>query len=188
VSISYKNILFSLIITITLGFAIWATLSNVPGNNVLAKTKLLPDAFMEDVTSTVMDKQGKVKMKIISPKMTHYAESDTTQLLNPQLILHRKSPTPWYINSRYGEATHGTDNVKFWDDVVIRHAADQTNPPTLIKTSSLLIHPDAQTAETIDPITLTQPSLTVKATGMYADMASGNIKLLSKARGEYAPT
>jgi lipopolysaccharide export system protein LptC len=146
-----------------------------------------PDAYMEDVVALVLDKQGKPKMKIISPKMVYYAKDDKTLLTTPQLTLYRKSPQPWYITSKFAEATEGTEHVFFKEQVVIQHAADINNPATVIKTTTLLVHPEMQLAETNDPITLIQPNLVVKGTGMHADINKGDIKLLSEARGEYVP-
>jgi len=183
-----KNILISLVVIMIVGLAAWTTLPH-SAKNRLATTQaaLLPDAFMEDINAIVMNKEGKIHMKIVAPKMIHYAENDLTQLSTPQLTLYRNSPKPWYINSKYAQATMGIELVHFWDNVTIHHAADQNNPATLIKTSKLLVHPNKQTAETNEFITLTQPSLVVQATGMFADLNTGNIKLLSKARGEYVP-
>jgi lipopolysaccharide export system protein LptC len=127
-------------------------------------------------------------MKVITPKLVHYAESDTTHFTTPQLVLYRQSPQPWYVTSKFAKATQGTDNVNFWENVTIHHAADTNNPATLIKTTTLTVHPNDKTAETKDFITLTQPNVIVKATGMFADMNTGDIKLLSQARGEYVPS
>ncbi len=101
--------------------------------------------------------------------------------------MYRKSPNPWYVTAKFAKATQGIENVYFWKNVVIHHAADFNSPATLIKTTTLMVHPNKQTAETNDIITMIQPSLVVKATGMHADMNNGDIKLLSQARGEYEP-
>lgn len=186
---TYKNTIISLIMIIALGFATWSTLLSFrPQTTVAPKTAQLPDAFMEDVVALVMNKQGKPTMKIVTPKLVHYSESDTTNFTTPQLTLYRKSPQPWYITSKFAKATQGNENVDFWDNVVIHHAADRNNPSTLIKTPTLTVHPNKQTAETNNFITLIQPNLVVNATGMFADMNTGEIKLLSQARGEYAPS
>jgi lipopolysaccharide export system protein LptC len=173
---------------IVVGLATWTTfLSYRPQNNMLANASPLPDAVMEDVIALIMDKQGKPSMKIVTPKLIHYTENDTTHLSSPALTLYRKSPIPWYVTAKYAKATQGIENVFFWENVVIHRAADENNPMTLIKTTTLLVHPNKQTAETQDNITMIQPNLMVQATGMYADMNTGDIKLLSKARGEYVP-
>ncbi|RDI48782.1 LPS export ABC transporter periplasmic protein LptC [Aquicella lusitana] len=186
----YKNTIISLGFIAAMGFAAWTALLSYyrPQTITPTQSRHIPDAFMEDVVAVIMGKQGKPKMKIVTPKMVHYSENDTTQLLAPQLTLYRKSPQPWYITSKYAKSTQGIDTVDFWEDVVIHHSADTDNPATLIKTPTLTVHPNEQTADTKDHITMIQPNTIVKAVGMHADMNTGNINLLSQARGEYVPT
>jgi lipopolysaccharide export system protein LptC len=181
----YKNILLSFVMMIVIVLAAWTTLR--PKKISIYQTSSLPDAFMEDVISIVMDKEGNPKMQIITPKMTHFVENDTTHLVAPKLTLYRKSPVPWNVTSKFAKTTQGTENVDFWGDVLIHHPGDGSNPATTIKTTTLTIYPNKNIAETDDLITLMQPNLVVKATGMHADMNTGDIKLKSRARGEYAP-
>jgi len=184
---TYKNTLTTLFI-IALGLAASMTfMFNNSDDKKTANQTLLPDAFMENVVATTMDKYGKPKMKIVTPRLTHYAENDTTQLVSPELTLYRKSPTPWYITANHATATQGADLIHFKQDVVIHHAADSDHPATLIKTPSLTVHPSDQTAETDEFITMTQPNTLIKAIGMRANMNTGDIKLLSQAKGEYVP-
>ena len=184
----YKYSLFSILIMMVVGVTTSITFfSWRPQNVSTTRSSLRADAIMEDVSAVIMDKFGKPKMKIVSPRMLHFAENDTTQLLDPELTLYRKSPTPWFIKSRYAKATQGIENVNFWENVTIHHAADENNPSTLIKTPTLTVLPNKQTASTTDFITMEQPNLIVKATGMHADMNTGDIRLLSDARGEYVP-
>lgn len=173
---------------LAMGLAAWTTLLSLYPKIVKTRpTSLLPDAFMEEVISISMDKEGNPTMQLITPKMVHFAENDTTHILSPQLTLYRKSPVPWHITSKYAKTIQGTERVEFWDNVLIRHPGDANNPETLIKTLSLTIHPNKNIAETKALITLTQPNLTVNAIGMNADMNTGDIKLISQARGEYVP-
>jgi lipopolysaccharide export system protein LptC len=185
---TYKNIFISFLMMVTMGLAAWtALLSLRPQKISTHQNTSLPDAFMEDVISIVMDKEGNPKMQIITPKMIHFVENDTTHLTTPKLTLYRKSPIPWQVTSKFAKATQGTEKVNFWDDVLIRHPGDNNNPATVIKTPTLTIHPNKNIAETNDFITLIQPNLEVNATGMRADMNTGDIKLMSRARGAYVP-
>lgn len=147
----------------------------------------LPDAFMEEVSALILDKEGNPHLKIITPKMVHYADNDTSHFDTPQVILYRNSPNPWRITANFAKASNGIDRIDCWDNVIIQHTADQSTPNTLIKTPTLTIHPDTQVAETTDSIMLIQPGIVVKSTGMLANMDSGDIKLMSEARGEYVP-
>jgi lipopolysaccharide export system protein LptC len=158
-----------------------------PASIIETNHPALPDAIMEDVVSMIFDKQGKPRLKIVTPRMVHYLESDATDLTTPEVTLYRQSPQPWRITAEYAKATEGANKVDFWDNVIIQHTGDGNTPTTLIKTPTLTVHPDSQTAQTRDAITLIQPSIVVKSVGMFADMDSGNIKLLSEAVGEYVP-
>lgn len=187
-SLTEKFHLVRLALIVMAGLAIWTTfLLYEPAGVELSEMVIQPDAFMREINAIIMDKLGRPSLKIVAPKLIHYQHNDTTQLQDPQLTLYRKSPNPWYITAKYAKATEGMEKVNFWDDVVIHHAADSNSPATVIKTESLLMHPSQQTAETTDPITMIQPNIVVKAVGMYADMNTGNIKLLSQSKGEYAP-
>lgn len=185
---SYKNAIISLLMITAVGFATWATLSFYrPTTTITTPTIELPDAYMEDVVAFVMDKFGKPSMKIVTPRMVHFAKNNTSRLTTPEIVLYRESSKPWYITAKYGKSSQGVAQVDFWENVELFHPADEANPDTWIKTSILTIHPNQQTAFTNDIITLTQENLLLQAIGMQADMKSGNIKLLSHARGEYAP-
>lgn len=185
---AYKNTLMGLSLIIISLFGVWTILLSYNASQTASpKNNDLPDAFMEEVTAVTMDKQGKPRMKVETPKLVHYPTKDTTQLFSPQLTLYRNSPKPWFITAKFATATDGVEDIYFFDNVIIHHAADENNPATLIKTSALTVYPNKKLAETNDFITMTQPSLIVKAVGMKADMNTGNIKLLSQARGEYVP-
>lgn len=184
---THKNQFISFLTLATAFICMWLTGYYRAQSNVLIQPNQLPDAFMENVRTTVLNKDGNPSMKIASPKMTHYAQNDTTNLINPSLTLYHKGPQPWLITSKFATATEGVDNIQFSQDVNIQHPGDNENPLTLIKTATLLVHTVTQTADTSDLITLIQPSISVKAIGMHADLNAGDVKLLSQARGEYAP-
>ncbi|EKD70987.1 MAG: hypothetical protein ACD_46C00306G0004 [uncultured bacterium] len=181
-----KNIIISLFLIITIGLAAWTTLSYHSPTLVTTNTEQ-PDAYMENVSATIMNKQGKVELKIMTPKMTHYAKNNSSDFIEPQLTIFRNSSQPWYISSQYAKAMNGTEILHFWDNVIIHHAADQNTSAMVIKTSTLNVYPDKKTAETDAAISMSQPNLVVHGIGMFADINAGDIKLLSNARGEYVP-
>lgn len=181
----YKNTFISICMVAIIGLAAWTTLSYHPQEQSSLPAATLPDAYMEDVVALIMDKQGKPKIKIETPKMVHFTNNDISELTNPHLTVYRQSPQPWFITAKFARAKHGIDHVDFWEDVMIHHACDLMSPSTIIKTPKLTVHPNDQTAETDSNIILIQPNIVVKAIGMIANMADGNIKLLSQAQGEY---
>lgn len=155
--------------------------------NARPQEAILPDAFMQNVSAVILDKSGKVSMKIDTPRMIHYAEHDTTHFEAPHIAMYHHSPNPWLIDAKNAVARDGLETVVFHEDVSIHHPAEYSNPATMIKTNSLTVHPNTKTAETDDFITMTQPNTIIKGIGMFADLDAGDIKLLSEAKGEYTP-
>lgn len=184
-----KNNFFSLLIILAAIVTAWATFWSFTQSTTIPtiKPEIQPDSYMEDIHAVFMNKFGKPSMKIVTPYLVHFNEGDTTHFTLPQLTIYRETPQPWYITAKTAQSTAGMENVLFQDNVVIHHAGDLNSPATVIKTSTLMVHPNKKTAETDQPITMIQPDLTVNAIGMHADMNTGEIKLLSQARGEYAP-
>lgn len=185
----YKNLIISLSLLLTITLLTWMSIGfwSYRTQEVKLLNPNLPDAFMQDVVALLLDKEGHLKLKIVSPKLIHYVSDDTTRLYFPKLTLYRKSPKPWLITAKNAKATDGIENIDFWDNVVIHHEEDDRNPSTLIKTSALTVFPNQNLAETEKHITLIQPSLKVNAKGMKANLNTGDVNLLSEAKGEYAP-
>src|SRR5205085_12341372 len=97
-----RNVIFSCLLITALFLSGWSSfiIYHKKSSATLADSGK-PDAFMEEVVATMLDKQGKPTLKIISPKMTHYLENDTTVIIKPILTLyrttHQKSPKPWHL-------------------------------------------------------------------------------------------
>lgn len=149
-----------------------------------------PDAFMEEVVATIIDKQGRPSLKIVSPKMTHYIENDATDIVKPLLTLYRssrqKAPKPWRLTADHARALQGVSQIRLWDNVIINHPGDAEDEKTRLLTKTLNVYPDKQLAETLDPVTISQPFTQIQAIGMNADLSTGAVKLLSQTRGEYS--
>jgi lipopolysaccharide export system protein LptC len=132
-----------------------------------------------------MDQHGEPSLKIISPKIVHYAENDTADIEQPLISIYHQSPIPWHIKSRYAKATQGISTILFWDQVVIDHPADHNTATTLIKTTRLTITPTEKRAQTDQWITLQQPGIVAQGIGMLANLRDGTIHLLSAVEGAY---
>ncbi|MBA3660694.1 MAG: LPS export ABC transporter periplasmic protein LptC [Gammaproteobacteria bacterium] len=185
----YKNALLLFFSLLVISIALWTTILSLKRKTPVTLSKVSkPDAYMENVIAQIMDKQGKLKMKIVTPKVVYYSDKNISHLTTPTITLYRRSTWPWYISSKTAEAIDGIERINFYEDVAIQHPADQSNPATLINTTTLVVFPNKQIAQTEAAITFCQPNLKVTAKGMFADMDKGSIKLLAETRGEYAPT
>lgn len=186
--LTIKNFIFSALLLLAIALSGWSIFIAKKALPSTANQTHQPDAFMENVVTTVMNKEGKPALKVAAPKMVHYAENDMTDITTPHVTVFRQSPQPWYIDSDFGKALNGTEEINFSSHVVIHHPNDSENPLTIMKTATLTVFPDKQTAQTDAAITITQPDATIYAIGMLANLTNGTVQLLSQARGEYVPT
>lgn len=184
---TYRLILISFF-SLGIAFCAWSWLP-ASKNAAIVSTHhraSVPDAWMESVEATFMSHEGHILMKIHAPTVTHFADNDTTLLKTPTFLLYRNSPSPWRIQAGVGVATNGLENIRLSQTVTLHYPGDKTQPATWVNTDKLVIHPEQKTAETMEQVTLTQPNITVHGKGLHADLNSGDIKLLSETRGEYA--
>lgn len=183
-----RNFLIFWLFIIAIGLSSWSILlSKKSKPSITAHLSEEPDAFMENIVAMVMNKEGKPRLKLESPKMFHYAKDDTTELTNPHVVIYRQSPEPWHVNANHAKATWGTSEIVFWDNVIIHHLEDKDNPITTMNTSTLTIFPEQKIAKTSQEIFVTQPNTRIQAVGMLANWEEGTVKLLSQAKEEYVP-
>lgn len=180
--------LIAFLFILAIALTCWSIFISRPAPSHKFNQRNHPDAFMEEITAIIFNKSGLPSLKIQAPKMIHYQSDDSTHIREPHVTFFRDSTNPWDIRSFYGETQRGVEQIIFSNHVVIHHVADKTNPTTTLTTNSLTIFPDQKLATTTDPILITQPNTTVHAIGMTANLNNGIIKLLSEAKGEYAPS
>ena len=184
-----RKSIIGILLLLAAGLSGWSMLISKETVTTLATHHVeKPDAYMENVVTTILNKEGKPSLKIETPKMVHYAEGDTTRITTPHVTVYRQSPKPWTIDSRYAKATQGVGQILFWDNVVIHHPDDQVNPTTTMRTASLTVFPDKQIAKTDEAVVMKQPDTTIHAIGMLANLDDGTVKLISQARTEYVPS
>lgn len=183
-----RNMLISLLLTMALLLSGWSILLSSKSQPILTKiTPGEPDAFMENIVATFMDKLGKPALKLETPKMIHYSENDVADLVTPHVTVFRDSSQPWHINAKHAKTKQGIAEITFWDNVIIHHLADSAHPITTMRTDTLTILPNQQVAKTDEAVTVTQPDTVVSAIGMLANWDEGTVKLLSQAKEEYVP-
>lgn len=186
--LTLKNTMIALLLVLAVGLSSWSILLSKKANITASGSSSRPDAFMENVTATIINKEGLRSLLIESPRMVHYAENDTTVIESPHITVYRDSPEPWHINADNAKATQGTNKIFFWSNVIIHHPYDDSTPVTTFKTATLTVYPQQKMAQTADEVTLSQPESVVHAVGMMANLNDGEVKLLSQARGEYVPS
>lgn len=156
-----------------------------PKATVARKPEHVPDFYMQTYDALVMDERGMPSHRVISPKLTHYADDDSTELEQPYVTVFRDIGAPWQIRSERGLV--GADNklVLLSGNVRMDRLKTADNPPMQLRTERLRIIPDDDYVETDKPVTMKTDRQHVQANGMRAYMAKNQIQLLGEVSSHY---
>jgi LPS export ABC transporter protein LptC len=192
--INFRTVLLTGLLSLV-AFSSWLLYFAVNGAHLFHKiSPTVPNAIAYNITANNFDDNGVLKSRLFAAQMIHYPKDNTTKVLQPKVILYdaNAKEEPWIITAKYANAINGTAKIILWDDVVIHQTAGKSNPDIIINTTSLTFYPKEQIAETNQPVTMTEKGQdnsvsTVKAVGIKANQKTGEIELLSNARGYYDP-
>lgn len=146
-----------------------------------------PDAYMRDVTFVHYDHQGLQESTFYSPSMLHYPKKDTAVLQKPKLIARGENALIWVITANTGIAQNHARVIYLKGDVRIERKNTATQKITVLTTTALVAYPKEKYMVTQEPVVVTQPGSVIRGTGFAANLASGEIRLLSQTESVYEP-
>jgi lipopolysaccharide export system protein LptC len=144
-----------------------------------------PDSFMVDMEYTGFDAAGQWSSRLKSARVTHYPDQDSSALESPKMT-SRSGLLTWIISSNRGTARQGLKVVYMVDQVEVDRIHATKGKTLTLLTSTLDAYPPEKWAQTDKPVTIVQPGSTVHATGLTANLDTGDIYLLSRVEGTYA--
>lgn len=144
-----------------------------------------PDFIVDDFTAVTLGKTGAPRFLLAAAKLVHYPDDDSTHLVDPRLTAPYLDRPPLHFSARLGEVSKNGKQITLSDDVkVVREGSAILSPMTLT-TTWLRVEPDAQTADTDRPLTLTDARGTISAVGMKLDSRARTLQLLSRVKSRY---
>ena len=141
------------------------------------------DAFVEDMTLSIMNGEGQTVYRMTAGSMTHHAGTDLLELHNPRVNITRPDGSHWRITAARGEAAANGDRVWLPGTVDLQRAAEGRHGAMHIAASDVLIRPGEKLAETERKAVITTDSFRVEAVGLKADFKTNRVELLSRVRG-----
>jgi lipopolysaccharide export system protein LptC len=143
------------------------------------------DLFFEGSVITTMGPDGKPKNKLVSEKVTHYPDDDTTEIIKPNITLYKGEQSPWHVTANRGWVSPDGDNILLRGDVVIDRPDARKGQAMRLVTSEIRIRPKDQYAETDKPVTMTSDSYKTQSVGMRIYLKQGKLQLLGNVKGHY---
>jgi LPS export ABC transporter protein LptC len=148
-----------------------------------AKSK---DAYMLNAFYLRTNENGQQDLLLFSPMVTHYKLQDTSCFLDPKIFIYRNDEE-WRVTSKKARGVNGAGTFYLYEDVKVRQLATTKRQGTLLSTQSLTVFPKQNLVATNEFVTIEQPGLTIHSIGLRGDLNTGNLKLLSRTRGQYDP-
>ena len=181
----YTIALSIIIILMLIGFYCLPTLQTAPSKMI--DEPAYADGFMENVVAMRMNTEGLPESTLYSPKLTHFAQNNSTRLTAPHFTILPNKGNAWNISAEHGVSTDGIKTLYLWGNVKMHQIKGPFNKDVTLLTSSITIYPEQNTAVTDQPVTLLQDSNVLNAIGLKTNFKTSTIELLSQSRGVYDP-
>ena len=169
-----------LLVGVLAGLSFWLQGITEPGVDRSGRLRHDPDFIVDNFSVRRFDVGGTLQHTVVSRRMAHFPDDDTTHLEAPRMDFHRQPPAVLTANtawiSRDAKEVRLEGNVRF-----VRGGADGFE--TVVATSLLNIFPDEETARTDAPVNIAQGLSTIDGTGLVMDNKIQTATLLGPVRG-----
>lgn len=175
--------LFPLVLAVGLG-ALSAWLGRISQIDVeeAALNPNEPQYSMSGINGRRFDSQGRLKENLSAEHAWQLPKRDDITFEKPQLAVYNGGSLLYTVKG--GEARYHTENRKvlFQNNVVLTKAADAQRPAGILKTASLTIDTQTETAETRDTVEYRYGDSHGTADGLVYDHKKGFLNLPSRVK------
>lgn len=145
-----------------------------------------PAWYITNADHYSFDIDGKLDNHSTADKAIHFDHSDISFITKP-LIESFDDNVLTQVASSDNAKVKPDQTILLTDNVIITTVGNSDDGNTVLATEVLLINTLLNTADTKEPVTITQLTGVTKATGMHADFDKAFISLLSGVHSVYEP-
>ena len=142
----------------------------------------VPDLTMEEFQVTTMGEDGRRLRRLSAAYMAHFADTETTELRRPHLVVYQQSEEPWHVASERGWVSGDNDVLMLLGKVDIWRDSADGKREIHIETHDLRALPREEFAQTDLPVSISTPETLTHGTGMRAYLGESRVQLLSKVK------
>ncbi|MCI0400326.1 MAG: LPS export ABC transporter periplasmic protein LptC [Gammaproteobacteria bacterium] len=154
-----------------------------PPRSIRPDQSHVPDYYVEDFTTLVMDEGGSPQNKLRAEFMAHDPQDDSTRLVRPTLEVFREGRPPWYVTADSGRVTSDNEVIQLLGVVRMWRNNDKGERDVEVITSDVRILRQMEYLETDRDATLRTNTTVINAVGMRAYLDDNRLELLSQVRG-----
>lgn len=138
------------------------------------------DLYVVEPRGTKYDEQGQRMQAFEAQRLTHFLDSDHSELDAPRFHIFTKKNAVWDGSANTGTLI-GENEIRLRDDVEIVERGGITR----LTTTALNYFPRQQKVDSAAPVRITRGSDTTTSVGMRADLNINRIELLTRVEGRH---
>ncbi|MFL9926629.1 LPS export ABC transporter periplasmic protein LptC [Herbaspirillum lusitanum] len=146
-----------------------------------------PDYYLENFHYVKMALNGTPRYDISGIKMVHFPADDSFEVTKPVVHSLTKERPPMELYSDTARITDEQTKIHMYGNANATRGASGKSQPMHLKSEYLLLLPDDEIVKTDKPVEITMGTTKLNGTGMVANNATQEVKLLSSVRGYYEP-
>lgn len=143
-----------------------------------------PDYIVNGATLRKIGHAGILEYTLIADEIRHYPDDDTTIMDRPELVYLHPTRPPVTISAVHGQMGPKGERVDLSEQVEVRRAGTDKNPPLLVETAQLTVLTSEEKAFTESHVLVTQGESWVQGVGMQVDNKLQTYLLESRVSGQ----
>jgi lipopolysaccharide export system protein LptC len=147
---------------------------------------LNPDFIVENLRLSKLNQAGEVQTLLSAQRMVHIPQTNTATLTEPRIMSFRADSPPLSIRARRGESIGQSEQVNFYDDVIVQRAAEAQTPAMTLRTEQLSVRPDDDMASSEASFTFTRGDTLLQGQGFELNNSFRTLAIRQQARGIFA--
>lgn len=143
------------------------------------------DYQLSDFSLRAMGDDGKLAFTVEAPRLARHPHLGTFEIEEPRFVILDGNGDAWDARSRRGWVRADGKELRLSEAVAADRRADADSVPVSLRTERLaaLLEEDRMTSDA--PVTLTQPGLILRGTGLDADLKQNRFSLLADVKARY---
>ena len=138
-----------------------------------------------DFSGVLLDKEGKVNVRVDAPMLRNKADSQVGTVENPRLRIMQEQDE-WYINADSAIITGDREFISLVGRVDLVNQNLKTHKRIGIQTRDVMLNITPRLASTDAAVSIQQDQDVLDAVGIKLDMTDKSYQLLSQVRASYA--
>jgi lipopolysaccharide export system protein LptC len=145
-----------------------------------------PDAIIENFTVRTLDKSGQLRYTISAPKMQHFADDDSGEVLYPRVVQIATDGGGNYVaTANRGTIDRQGEEAFLYGNVVVLREATPEEPELRARTEYLHVLAGEGILRTNETVTITDGKSTLTGVGLVINKPKQQFTLQSQVRGTF---